>query len=145
MADGKIDMTPTRGERNCNPGNIVRDDKTHWQGMSVNQGSDPRFCVFVNPVYGIRALAKLLVNYYRDHQLDTVRKLIDRWAPPNENDTDAYVNAVAKQVGCDPDDVIEPTDPTVLQSLTAAIITHENGRCIYDDATIKDGIERALA
>jgi hypothetical protein len=136
--------TPTRGERNANPGNLDR-NATKWQGMSPDQSGDPRFVVFTDPVWGIRALAKTLLTYYRKHGLDTPRRIIDRWAPPTENDTAAYVVHVAKLLGVGPDDRIRVPDPQTLRTLTKAIIVHENGGCIYDDATITNGIERALS
>ena len=137
-------MSETRGERNRNPGNLDR-TTIKWQGMSPDQSGDSRFVVFNTPEDGIRALAKVLLSYYRKHGLNTVRGIIDRWAPPVENDTGAYVAHVAKQLSVAPDAVIDPPKPEVLEVLTIAIITHENGRCIYDDATIVRAVDNALA
>lgn len=134
----------TRGERNFNPGNIDR-NATKWQGMAADQSGDSRFVVFVDPVFGIRALARVVLSYYRKNHLNTVRDIIDRWAPPVENDTGAYVNAVCKDCGVQPDDPINPEDPDTLEQLARGIIQHENGRVVYDDATIVKGIEMALA
>jgi len=133
----------TRGERNNNPGNIDRSSVV-WQGMSADQSSDSRFIVFTDPVPGIRALAKVLLSYFRKYGLNTVRGIIDRWAPPSENNTGAYVNHVASVLGVGSDDLIDVTDAHTLEVLTRAIIEHENGRCIYDDATIVGGIDLAL-
>lgn len=136
-------MTPTRGERNRNPGNIDR-NATKWQGMAAEQ-TDSRFVCFTDPVYGIRALAKVLLTYQNKHKLNTVREIINRWAPPVENDSDAYVRHVAAEVGVSPDSPISLGDPFVLELLVRAIIKHENGRCIYSDAEIVSGIDKALA
>ena len=84
---------PTRGERNNNPGNIER-NTIKWLGMSGIQ-SDSRFCSFTTPAYGIRALGKLVTNYYHNYKLNTIAKIINRWAPAIENNTDAYINAVS--------------------------------------------------
>lgn len=135
----------TRGERNGNPGNLERVPGVHWVGQSADQSADPRFVVFDDALMGIRALAKTLLTYYRKHQRDTVRKIINRWAPNNENDTEAYVSHVASLLSVQPDDAISPEVPHTLQVLVKAIITHENGRCVYDDAVIADGVARALA
>lgn len=134
----------TRGERNNNPGNIDRTAE-RWQGMAADQSDDYRFVVFSNPVWGIRALAKLVMNYQKKYQLNTVREIINRWAPPVENDTGAYTQAVARRVGVDLDDPIDTLDPKTLRSLVIAIITHENGRCVYTSAVIDEGIARALS
>lgn len=135
-------MTPTRGERNNNPGNIER-NTIRWQGMSDDQSGDKRFIVFDTPEMGIRALAKLLLNYQNIHDLNTITQIINRWAPSNENDTSAYVNAVANEVGVKPDDKINLNDPETLSKLVTAIIRHENGRVIYAEATIS-GVTGAL-
>ena len=143
-------MTPTRGERNNNPGNIDR-NATTWKGMSPDQSGDSRFVVFLAPVWGIRALAKVLLTYSRVYpqdtpqDIDTVREIINRWAPPVENDTGAYVKAVASNVGVGPDEQIDVTDEFVMKCIVIAIIKHENGRCIYGEDVIEDGVQRALA
>ena len=138
-------MIETRGERNFNPGNIDRNSNTLWQGMAQNQSGDGRFVVFSDAHFGIRALAKVLLSYYRKHGLNTVHKIIDRWAPPSENNTGAYVNHVASVLGVGIDAPIDVTDPSTLEILTRAIIEHENGRCIYSDADLIKAVDSALA
>jgi hypothetical protein len=135
-------MADTRGERNCNPGNIDR-NATLWQGMASNQ-SDPRFVVFADPIFGIRALAKVLISYYTKYDLNTVAGIIGRWAPASENDNLAYVNHVCDLLGVDQDAAINVEDPNLLEGLVRAIIAHENGRVIYDDATIIKAVDSAL-
>lgn len=135
---------PTRGERNNNPGNIDR-TKTRWQGMAEDQSGDRRFVVFTDPVWGIRALAKVLMTYNRAYEIKTVRGFINRWAPPVENDTGAYVRQVARALSVDPDEPIDISKPSVLKALTIAIIKHENGRCIYSDEVITQGIMKAIS
>lgn len=134
----------TRGERNNNPGNIDR-DATHWQGMSADQSSDDRFVVFDDAVFGIRAIGKELISYYEKHGCGTVREIIERWAPPVENDTEAYVQAVAKSLSVEPDDQINPESPECMEMLVRGIIQHENGRVIYTDDQIEKGVAAALA
>lgn len=133
----------TRGERNNNPGNIDR-TPTHWQGQSANQ-TDTRFIQFDSPEMGIRALAKIILVYYRAHGLTTVNEIIGRWAPSEENDTSAYVNHVCEELGVSPDDQINAEDSSILMALTKAIIAHENGRVVYPDSVIEDGVDKALA
>ncbi|MCR4331896.1 MAG: hypothetical protein NUV34_04225 [Sulfuricaulis sp.] len=119
--------------------------------MSPDQSGDSRFVVFTSPVWGIRALAKVLLTYSRVYpqdtpqDIDTVREIINRWAPPVENNTGAYVAVVCKALGIGPDDEIDVTDETTMQGLVRAIIRHENGRMIYDDDLIADSVQRALA
>jgi hypothetical protein len=117
-------MTAPRGLRNNNPGNIrLSTDK--WQGQVP--GEDDAFVTFATMAYGIRALVVLLRSYRSKYGLDTVRKIISRWAPPSENDTEAYVAAVCKPGGLDPDAVL-PNDRLTYEYLARRIALHENGR-----------------
>ena len=135
-ATGTGVYTMTRGLRNNNPGNI-RHGSSRWQGMSTEQ-TDSAFVQFDDPVYGIRALAKLLKNYQSQHGLNTIREIINRWAPPNENKTDSYVDHVARVVGVHPDSAVNVNDKIV--PIVTAIIKHENGLQPYDPDTISRGI-----
>lgn len=128
-----------RGIRNNNPGNI-RHSTSQWQGMSATQ-TDADYVQFDDPIYGIRAMAKLLNNYQSRYGLNTIRELITRWAPPIENITAAYIANVARIVGIDADKEITVDD--YLPSLVPAIIQHENGRQPYTDEQINRGIALA--
>lgn len=132
----------SRGVRNNNPGNIER-NAIKWQGMADDQSSDPRFVVFKTPQYGIRAIARLLMNYQSQYALHTVRGLINRWAPPIENNTVAYVNAVAAGVGVGADDPVDVDTAGVMLPLVKAIILHENGANPYTDSVVMEGIRMA--
>jgi hypothetical protein len=132
-----LTMVGPRGIRNNNPGNIRRTADL-WQGMADVQ-DDPAFVQFTSPEYGIRAMSVILANYRRAGR-NTVRKIITRWAPSNENDTEAYVNAVAASLGIDPDQQLGDGD---MPLLIAAIIKHENGVQPYDIALIEQGVSLA--
>lgn len=131
-----------RGIRNNNPGNIERTG-TKWQGMAPQQ-TDSRFIVFESPHWGIRALARTLRTYRNSYGLNTVRGMINRWAPPVENNTDSYVRSVAAAVGVSPDQPLA-FDAGQLRRLVAAIIQHENGEQPYSDSQLDDGIQAGWA
>jgi len=138
-----------RGIRNNNPGNIEWGDP--WQGL-VPQGrrTDSRFAQFTSPAWGIRALARTLITYYDRHGIRTIQQAINRWAPPVENNTDAYVRAVAREVGVDGNQPINFQDYKILRPMVEAIIRHENGagplktsNTWYDAETIEEGLRLA--
>ena len=133
-------MTP-RGIRNNNPGNIIQ-SSIPWQGKLANP-EDSRFEQFDTPLNGIRALCKLLISYEETHGLKTVRGIINRWAPPVENNTSAYVTAIAAAVGVGPDDVISTHGKETLARLCKAIIQHENGQQPYSDELIAQAVRAA--
>jgi len=133
-----------RGVRNNNPGNIDYSKANNWLGqVGIETGVDnPRFARFSHPVYGIRAIGKLLINYH-GKGYNTVRKMINRWAPPVENDTGAYVRSVADKLGIDPDQPLT-LSAYLLTVMVAAIIQHENGYAPYSTDVIGDGVRSAL-
>lgn len=138
-------MTPTRGERNNNPGNLEHVSTFRWRGeLPYDPIIEPRFARFESAHYGLRALARNLLTYYRKHGLATVRGIVERWAPRGENDTEAYVRHVSRLVGVDPDTPIDVTLPASLAALTRAITLHENGRWIYADEDLQAAVAHAL-
>lgn len=124
----KAIMNGPRGIRNNNPGNIVRTGD-RWQGMAPDQSADSRFVVFESPVWGLRALARVLRSYYAQGRTN-LQTIIGRWAPPNENDTGAYIAAVSRATGLMPAQTIVLTDE-VLARIMEAIVQHENGQQPY--------------
>lgn len=130
----------TRGIRNNNPGNIRLG--TNWKGLAEKQ-TDRSFCIFRTAEYGIRALVKILLTYKKEYNLNTVRKIIDRYAPPNENNTEAYIKSVSAQLNVSADEAIDVFDKATLLILIKAIIRHENGCQPYDNKTLLTGIEMA--
>lgn len=137
-----VDPTRARGYRNKNPGNIEHNPANKWLGLD-NPPSDGRFCRFVEHCYGIRAMAVLLMAYYDRHGCDTVRKIIERWAPKHENPTRNYATFVAREVGVGPDDTILVHDARVMHALVTGIIRFELGGLPYTEREIWDGIELA--
>ncbi len=137
----------TRAQRNNNPGNIDR-GKAEWLGEDRSKAAlehEPRFCVFKTPAYGYRALARLLRAYQTRHGLNTVRMMIDRWAPPVENDTSAYVLDVAGALHVDPDHAIDTHDHATLFALCKAIARHESGFDPWADSVVEQGVNMALS
>ena len=88
----------SRGTRNNNPLNL-RHSADQWQGARKEQ-TDKSFVQFESMAYGYRAAWKTLDSYWKHfkklRQPFTVRAIISRWAPPSENDTDAYVTTVLR-------------------------------------------------
>lgn len=128
----------TRGIRNNNPGNIRRTSDV-WVGLAEKQ-TDPDFFVFSNEVWGIRALAKVLINYQKIHNLATIEKIISRWAPTIENDTESYIKSVSRKMNVGRDTALNLNDIDTLISLVQSIIYHENGIQPYSQKTIEKAI-----
>lgn len=130
-----------RGIRNNNPGNLEASELFDWQGQT---GNDGRFATFSSPEHGIRALGMNLLSYHR-RGLDTISKVISRWAPASDNnDTSSYISKVSQALGVSPHQRLDLTAPSVLSSLSKAIIRHENGTIPFDEKVISSGIFSAL-
>lgn len=131
----------TRGIDNNNPGNIEFSKSNPWEGQT---GSDGRFAKFETPEHGIRALGRNLLSYQRQG-IDTVSDIINRWAPPDDNnDTSAYIKAVCAQLGVTADQPLDASNPDTLKALCAAIIHHENGNQPYSDQQLSTGVSAAI-
>lgn len=148
-----IDPKKTRGFLNNNPGNIDR-GAVPWRGEIRNvelctndvqrkELTHGRFCVFESPVLGIRAMAKNLLAYHDRLGYDTVEQYINRWAPPNENNTQAYIANVAGRIGVTPDAPVDIHDPKVMSALIDGIIRVECGGMPYDGDEIAEGMKMA--
>jgi hypothetical protein len=133
---------PTRGERNNNPGNI-RKSKALWVGEIPSD--DEAFEKFESPEDGFRALARTLVTYRKKHGLDTIEAIINRWAPPVENNTHEYIAHVCAQMDTPRFIHLNMYDPKILTSLCKAVCVHENGRCVWSDDVISKGVIKALS
>lgn len=138
---GAVVYNMARGIRNKNPFNI-RISGTAWQGK-VTENTDGSFEQFSSYIYGIRAGVRILLTYKNKHGIKTVRQLINRFAPPTENDTGSYIDHVASAIGVSPDQQIDIEQH--LLGLAKAIIKHENGFNPYSDGEIVNGIEAAYA
>ena len=128
-------MTNTpRGIRNNNPLNI-RHSPSRWQGMAVEQ-TDPSFVQFRSMAYGYRAACKLLQSYWlrfrKEGKPFTVRTIISRWAPPEDNnDTESYIRSVLLIGGLGGQEILFPPDNPLgyerLERLLIAMTCVESG------------------
>lgn len=122
-----------RGVRNNNPGNIRLGPQ--WLGLCDKQ-EDPSFCQFATVGYGLRAMAKLLKNYVERDGVRTVRDAVNRWAPPSENATQAYITDVCKRTGLSADHVLDiSVDSTDIPRMIQALCEHECGAPLPYTAT----------
>jgi len=128
----------SRGIRNNNPGNIRHG--IDWDGLDKDQSKDEEFSQFSTPEYGIRAMFKILKTYNNKYNLNTIEGIINRWAPPIENDTEAYIDFVSSKVGKNSSEVLNEKDYI---SLVQAIIHMENGDQPYPLLLITAGRDLA--
>lgn len=115
----------TRGYRNNNPLNM-RHDNDRWQGEVV-PSQDGAFKQFETMAWGYRAAFKLLHNYQKNNGCRILSDFINRWAPPSENNTSAYVSTVAKRTGLSDVSEIDTLKGDTMRAVVSAMSYVENG------------------
>jgi hypothetical protein len=118
-----------RSFRNNNPGSVEWGD---WAKRYFERESgEGRFVKFKSMDEGLSHLARQLL-IYNQRGINNVRDIIGMWAPPKkdgkfENNTIAYIQAVSRQLGVDPNQSLDMKDPRILALLMGAITKHEGG------------------
>lgn len=101
----------SRPGRNNNPGDLEYHD---WM-LRFNAQREPpprnRFAVFPTPEAGFAAMKHLFG--FPAYKGKTVAQCINTWAPPVENDTEAYLRNVCAGANCLPTDIID----TILEGI----------------------------
>lgn len=113
------------GVRNNNPLNIEYNKRNNWDGQLSNNGE--RFARFKNPVYGFRAAAKVLRSYARQG-FTTLEKMINRFAPDHENNTNLYAKNVSDWTGIAQNQVVNVHDDVELAKVIHAMSRMEVGQ-----------------
>lgn len=73
----------------------IRKGPKAWKGET---GANKGFVEFETREYSIRAWIVLMRTYRLKHRCATVRAIITRYAPPNENNTEAYIKYCRERV-----------------------------------------------
>lgn len=115
----------SRGLKNNNPGNIRR-SRVRYVG-EVSPSADAEFKQFESVAYGYRAMFVLLDSYRRRYSLNTIRQMINRYAPPTENFTEGYIRFVAQRTGIRPDEALDTRSERDMVPIVMAMSEIENG------------------
>lgn len=128
-----------RGVRNNNPGNL---NFAGQAGATKEGGANGRFAVFGSMRQGVAALVKQ-IGLYVGRGKNTIRKIIETYAPAFENNTQAYIAAVSKAVGLGSDEPLDINNANQVMALVRAITDHENGKGFVSDTDIAGGFNMA--
>jgi len=133
-----------RSQRNNNPGNVRSGE---WEGkIGIDNADGGPFVIFATPEHGVRSMVKILYNYQSMHGIRTIREIINRWAPSEENDTEDYINFISKETGINPDQPLDlRNDSETMRKIINAMIRKEGGNSAlnYFNPHIAAGIEMA--
>ena len=114
----------TLGLRQNNPGNI-----RPGAGFIGETGVGSGYATFQNPLFGGRALARLLSTYKNQYGISNVDSLIDRYAPSGDNTMESrtnYKGFIANKLGVSKDDEIDLDDDNTKLGVMKAIVEFEN-------------------
>jgi hypothetical protein len=85
-----------------NPCNIRKTGEV-FKGESLCAGA---FKCFVDNAHGYRCAMKILKTYILKYKLNTIEKIIPRYAPSEENPTENYIKFVSDKSGFARDEVL---------------------------------------
>lgn len=125
-----------RGIRNNNPLNIRKG--SNWKGERPVQ-KDRAFEEFQSMQYGVRAGFIILRKYMSGYnglteKFNTIEKMISRWAPKSENNTQAYIERVVQLTGIPSRQRLSFSNRNYMVAIVDAMIRVECGQ----------GIDRAI-
>ena len=114
----------TIGLRQNNPGNI------RPTGEFIGEtGQGGGYATFRNPIFGGRALSRVLSTYKRDYGINNIDAMIDRYAPKKDN-TEAsrknYKSFIARDLGVSTDSEIDLDDDNTKAQIMKSIVKFEN-------------------
>lgn len=121
-----------RGIRNNNPLNVRVGN--NWKGERTEK-KDKFFVEFTSMEYGVRAGFMIIRNYMSGYngltrKFNTVDLIIRRWAPPVENNTEAYISQVCKLSGIPRHQKLAFSQRSLMVALVDAMIRVECGQPI---------------
>lgn len=130
-----------RGIRNNNPGNL---NFANQAGATKEGGPGGRFAKFGSMKEGVAALVRQ-IGLYVSRGKNSIRKILEVYAPSSENNTGAYISAVSRALGIGPDDPLDINSANQVMGLVKAITDHENGKGYVGDSDISGGYALAKA
>jgi len=124
-----------------NPMSIRQFDQD-WEGETGTYTTPKggKFVEYESPEYSFRAADRLLRNYGGTHGINTIRDVINRYAPPSDdNPTESYVDFISKRSGIDPDAEIDLSDPFTRSNILSPMAQFESQTTISPEG-IRDSI-----
>lgn len=135
-----VDPTPadvtakgrTIADRFNNPTNL------RWaEGYGTHNTKSGDFAVFPTLDEGVLASAKQL-QIYGTRGINTISDIAKKWAPSNENDTEAYIRHLVKSTGIGAREALNLNDPSILAKLISGMSSKEGaGKRVSEDAVMQ--------
>lgn len=111
-----------------NPGNIMVPGTHHLE-------------TYASDAEGIRHVASLLQRYQRKFHLGTIEGFIRKYAPPGENDVEAYIRDVSQRTGFKRGERLDLSNEDTMSKLVSAVTKHEDRKSNFTPTQVKVAIE----
>ena len=111
----------------------IRQGNQNWEGETGTYSSKGSgdFVEYESPEYSFRAADKLLTNYSDLYGLNSVRGILNRYAPPEDNNpTEEYIDFVSTQAGIDPDQELDLNNPEIRSAILSPMAQFESKTAI---------------
>ena len=107
-----------------------------WKGAGVPHNG---FETFDTPQAGARAMSinmdSVAASLAKEGKPATLANIIGIWAPPKENDTNAYIRTIAEETGINPGAPLDLTDPVLKAGVMHAMARLEKGAALPASAS----------
>ena len=100
-------------------------------------GSTIDFQKFATQAEGVNAMVSQLRLYQNRDKLDTISGIVNKYAPPSENDTGAYIKNVSDWTGFKSDQKLNMNDDLVASKVVAAM-TRQEGTAVNQMRVLVD-------
>lgn len=127
----------TRGQNNCNPGNVKSKTAQSWHKWPGAVGADDvGYLVFKHPIDGVRAIVINLKAYRDKHKIRTCIEIVYRWTNTDATPKQVweYASFLAQRLGVKPGQRLNMWDSDTLEALTRGIVHFENGVDPYPES-----------
>lgn len=122
-------------------GNTPLSVRNHNPGNLRVPGSATDFQKFASDDEGIKAIARQLSLYENRDGLTTLRSIISKYSPSNENNTAALIANASKRTGFGADQQLDSKSVDQMVKLVLAITKQENGASNFTAAGVRVLIE----
>lgn len=127
------------GAKLNNPFDLKVSPYFRWQGeIAATTGTQDELCEFDTLENGLRAGFKDIYNAWKFDGLPTLRALVYHYAPPTENDSEAYLSGACASTGWGPDDPLALGVQANLLSCGRGFLIEEQGQSYV--ASIDSGL-----
>lgn len=118
---------------------------------NIRSGPGGTFGSYQDANAGLSAIGRQLSLYYTGasraaggRHLDTIRDIISTYAPPSENNTEAYISDVSQRTGAAAGAKLNLSDPETMAALIRGIVIHEQGRNPYSNEQYRQAAQNVL-